>query len=219
MTAVAGRNHSSIHALIPGKRAMKRATIGRVRIIGGKWKRKKLVFPARPGLRPTPDRVREALFNWLGDRLEGAHCLDLFAGSGALGFEAVSRGAGQVVMVERDGALLRYLEEQARTLDARNVELIRKDARQWVQLPRPAPTAPFDIVFLDPPFASDLTALLCCQLERGGWLHSGALVYIEMPNHKGEPPLPGNWVLTHSGHAGRVGYYLVRRCRGRHVCD
>ncbi len=151
--------------------------------------------------------------------MDGARCLDLFAGSGALGFEAASRGAGQVVMVECDGALIRYLGEQAQALDAENVVLVRRDARQWVQLPGPAPAAPFDIVFLDPPFASDLTTMLCHQLEHGGWLRREAFVYLEIPAHKGEPTLPGNWILTQSGRAGQVGYYLVRRCAGRHICD
>lgn len=198
---------------------VKRSVSGKVRIIGGKWRSRSLVFPACPGLRPTPDRVRETLFNWLGNRVAGARCLDLFAGSGALGFEAASRGAVQVVMVEWDGALMRYLSEQAHVLDADTVELIHKDARRWVQLTRPASMAPFDIVFLDPPFASDLMVLLCRQLEDGGWLQSEALIYLEMPERKGEPPLPDNWAVIQSGCAGQVGYYLVRRCLGPRICD
>jgi 16S rRNA (guanine966-N2)-methyltransferase len=198
---------------------VKRSASGKVRIIGGKWRSRSLVFPARPELRPTSDRVRETLFNWLGSRVAGAHCLDLFAGSGALGFEAASRGAAQVVMVERDSVLMRYLSEQAHILDAPTVKLIRKDARRWVQLTRPASMPPFDIVFLDPPFASDLLVLLCRQLEDGGWLQSEALVYLEMPERKEEPPLPGNWAVIQSGCAGQVGYYLVRRCREPRISD
>lgn len=218
MTAAADRHHDWTGATPGVAPRVKRAAFGKVRIIGGKWKRRSLVFPARSGLRPTPDRVRETLFDWLGDRVQGARCLDLFAGSGALGFEAASRGARHVVMVERDSTLMHYLSEQAQALDADNVvELIRKDARRWVQLTRPAATLPFDIVFLDPPFASDLMALLCHQLEDGGWLHSDALVYLEMPERKEEPAVPGNWVLTQAGRAGQVGYYLVRRCGG--PCD
>lgn len=198
---------------------MKRAAFGKVRIIGGNWKRRILVFPIRPSLRPTPDRVRETLFNWLGERVEGARCLDLFAGSGALGFEAASRGADHVVMVERDGTLMRYLSEQVQAFDAGNVELIRKDARQWVQLRRPPFMPPFDIVFLDPPFASDLMALFCRQLEDGDWLQDEAFVYLEMPAGKRMPGLPGTWALTQSGRAGQVRYYLVRRYRAARVCE
>lgn len=198
---------------------VKRRAFGKVRIIGGKWRSRGLVFPARPGLRPTPNRVRETLFNWLGNRVTGARCLDLFAGSGALGFEAASRGAVQVVMVEWDGALMRYLSEQVHILEADNVTLIRKDARRWVQLTRPVSMAPFDLVFLDPPFASDLMVWLCRQLEDGGWLQREALVYLEMPERKDEPTLPGNWAVIRSGCAGQARYYLAERSRGSCICD
>lgn len=191
---------------------LKRAASGRVRIIGGEWRRRSLIFPTRPGLRPTPDRVRETLFNWIGSRVIAARCLDLFAGSGALGFEAASRGAGQVVMVERDGVLVRYLTAQARALMASNVELFYDDARRWLQLRRPSSMVPFDIVFLDPPFASNLMALLCRRLEEGEWLQNEALVYLERPVHQEAPPLPANWALRRAGRAGQVSYHLVSRC-------
>jgi 16S rRNA (guanine966-N2)-methyltransferase len=114
---------------------------------------------------------------------------------------------------------MRYLREQAQLLDANNVELLRDDARRWVSLPRPSTQAPFDIVFLDPPFASDLMTLLCRQLEEGGWLQSGALVYLELPGRKQQPALPPNWALMHSSRAGQVGYHLVARCCRLRACD
>ena len=213
MTVAPDGDHDWTRAIPGVEPRVKRAALGKLRIIGGRWRSRSLAFPARAAVRPTPDRVRETLFNWLADRVVGSRCLDLFAGSGALGFEAVSRGAGHVTMVERDGALLRYLSEQAQAFDADNVELVRKDAVRWVKFARPAHTAPFDIVFLDPPFSSDLMALLCHQLEEGGWLRSEAFVYLEMPGRRAAPALPGNWVLTQAGRAGQVGYQLVRRCR------
>lgn len=201
------------------RQAMKGFALGEVRIIGGKWRGRRLRFPIRPGLRPTPDRVRETLFDWLGSRVQGARCLDLFGGSGALGFEAASRGADRIVMVECDGILARYLGAQTRLLDARNVELVREDATQWLQLPGSSRPAPFDIVFVDPPFASDHWSELCRSLEHGGWLKGEAFVYLEMPSQSGQQFLPGNWVLTRSGRAGQVGYHLVRRCCGSGVSE
>jgi 16S rRNA (guanine966-N2)-methyltransferase len=218
VTSAADRHHDWVGVTPGAHPRVKRTALGKIRIIGGKWKRRNLVFPARPGLRPTPDRVRETLFDWLGDRVQGARCLDLFSGSGALGFEAASRGAGHVVMVEWDRVLMHYLKDQAQVLDADNVvEPIRKDARRWVRLTRPAATLPFDVVFLDPPFASDLMTLLCHQLEDGGWLQRDADIYLEMPKCQQEPQVPGNWTLTQSGRAGQVSYYLIRRCCG--PCD
>ncbi|MGF1612768.1 MAG: 16S rRNA (guanine(966)-N(2))-methyltransferase RsmD [Gammaproteobacteria bacterium] len=199
--------------------SVKRQASGRVRIIAGQWKRRHLVFPARPALRPTPDRVRETLFNWLGPQVQGARCLDLFAGSGALGFEAASRGASHVVMVERDEALIHYLSAQALALDANNVAVMGEDVLRWLQRKRPVALAPFDLVFIDPPFRSELWTLLCGYLEQGSWLQDGALVYLERPWSRAQPVLPANWGLTRSGRAGQVGYYLCRRCPGPRVSD
>jgi 16S rRNA (guanine966-N2)-methyltransferase len=121
-----------------------------VRIIGGQWRRRILHFPAVAGLRPTPDRVRETLFNWLGQRLDGLRCLDLFAGSGALGFEAASRGAREVVMVERDRRALAALRENRDLLGATQVEVVAADGLAWLA----GAHGPFDLIFLDPPFDS-----------------------------------------------------------------
>lgn len=126
---------------------------GEVRLIGGQWKRSKLPVPVAPGLRPTPDRVRETLFNWLGQDLSGWRCLDAFAGSGALGFEAASRGASDVMLLERDAALVRGLRAVQARLEARTVRIEAADALAWMA--RYA-GAPFDLVLLDPPFDSGL---------------------------------------------------------------
>jgi 16S rRNA (guanine966-N2)-methyltransferase len=171
----------------------------RVRIIGGHWRSRVIAFPPAAQLRPTPDRVRETLFNWLGQRLDGLACLDLFAGSGALGFEALSRGARRVVMVERERAVARALRENAKTLDAENADVVEGDALAY--LSRPAER--FDVVFLDPPFASDLAA--CALAKLGAWVHAGSRVYVE----SGESLDPGpGWRAIREDRAGAVRYAL-----------
>ena len=146
-------------------------------MIGGQWKRSKLPVADRPGLRPTPDRVRETLFNWLGQDLSGWAVLDAFAGSGALGFEAASRGARPVVMIEADKALARSLGDTARRLNAAQVEVVAADALQWMQ--QAAGVQAFDLILLDPPFEADLFEAAWHRalplLKAGGWL------YLEAP--------------------------------------
>jgi 16S rRNA (guanine966-N2)-methyltransferase len=172
----------------------------RVRIIGGAWRRRLLSFPHAEGLRPTPDRVRETLFNWLGQTLEGKDCLDVFAGSGALGFEAASRHARAVVMLEKDARAFRGLERSALVLGARNVELRQGDGLEY----RPRGRR-FDVVFLDPPYASGLLAE-ALRLARG-CLADGGVVYAE----NGEPLDPGpEWSVWKAGRAGSVHFYLLR---------
>jgi 16S rRNA (guanine966-N2)-methyltransferase len=172
----------------------------RVRIVGGIHRSRILHFPARIGLRPTPDRVRETLFNWLGQDLSGRECLDLFAGSGALGFEAVSRGARRVVMVESDAATWRALERNAALLSCQPVvELHRADALEFI---RDASRA-FDIVFLDPPFDSGLLARLASALPR--LTRPGGMVYVE--SSRGVD-LDGAFRLHRQGRAGQVTYQL-----------
>ncbi len=124
----------------------------RVRIIGGRWRSRVIRFPPAAALRPTPDRVRETLFNWLGQRLDGLACLDLFAGSGAMGFEALSRGAARVVMVENDRAVAAALRESAKLLEATDAQIVLGEAMAYLR----QSSELFDIVFLDPPYASDL---------------------------------------------------------------
>ncbi len=179
-----------------------------LRIIGGVWRGRKLRFPPSPQIRPTPDRVRETLFNWLSSRVSGARCLDLFAGSGALGLEALSRGAAHVTFVERDAAAAREL--RARLSEWGGVE--RGDVRQGDALGFLAGAPePFDIVFLDPPFASDLLARSAELLEGRGWLAPGASIYLEAPAREALPPLPAGWNLAKTKQAGEVGYHLLTR--------
>ena len=178
---------------------------GVLRIIGGTWRSRRLSFPGCPGLRPTPDRVRETLFNWLQPWLPGASCLDLFAGSGALGLESLSRGAGQVVLVEQDGAAVSALRANLALLEARAAEVVQADARVYLQ----GPARPYDIVFLDPPYASGLLAECCARLASGGWVRQQGLIYLEAAADE-TLPLPVTWTLLRSKRAGQVGYHLAR---------
>jgi 16S rRNA (guanine966-N2)-methyltransferase len=180
---------------------------GSVRIIGGAWRGRRIAFPDLPDLRPTSDRIRETLFNWLQHEVAGARCLDLFAGSGALGFEALSRGARELLLVEQDPTAARHLTEQIQRLEAfAQASVLEMDA--YLYLLRPA--EPFDIIFLDPPFKSDAIPALAAQLDAGAWLKSGSLVYLESPRELGVPTLPPRWDMLKSKSAGEVGYYLAR---------
>jgi 16S rRNA (guanine966-N2)-methyltransferase len=178
-----------------------------VRIIGGGWRGRRVSFPDVPGLRPTPDRVRETLFNWLQHHLAGARCLDLFAGSGALGLEALSRGAREAVFVEQAVAASRALQEQLTRLGgAGQARVTEMGAARYL---RSTPQA-FDIVFLDPPFGHDALAEYMPLVDAGEWLRPGALVYLENEKSAGVPPLPARWELLKSKSAGEVGYHLAR---------
>jgi 16S rRNA (guanine966-N2)-methyltransferase len=193
------------------ERAQSRMNRGRkpanqIRIIGGTHRGRRLPVPDLPGLRPTGDRIRETLFNWLQAHIPGAACLDLFAGSGALGLEAASRGAGRVVMLEQAAAAAQQLRKNAELLGERQVRIEQADALQWLQ----GQGEPFDIVFLDPPFADDLLETCCERLHQNGWLRLGALVYIETPVDKGIPQLPESWSLVQQKKTGQVAYYLAR---------
>ncbi len=171
----------------------------RVRIIAGKWRSRLVKFPPAAQLRPTPDRVRETLFNWLGQRLDGLACLDLFAGSGALGFEALSRGAARVVLVESDREIAAALRESARALGAEGVEIVASEALEYLK----RGTETFDVVFIDPPFASDLAPRALQLLRRR--LEPGARVYVE----SGAALEPGeSWRLLREDRAGAVRYAL-----------
>lgn len=175
-----------------------------VRLIGGRWKRSKLPVADRPGLRPTPDRVRETLFNWLGQNLTGWRCLDAFAGSGALGFEAASRGAAEAVLLEQDPALARSLVQSAQRLGATTVRVERADALAWL---RRCPADRFELVFLDPPYDAGLLDLAIAESERV--LVDGGFVYVESGAPLPEPP--EGWALHRSGRAGAVHHALWRR--------
>ena len=178
-----------------------------MRIIGGGWRGRRVNFPDVPGLRPTPDRVRETLFNWLQPAVAGARCLDLFAGSGALGLEALSRGAKELVFVEQAVAASRALQEQLIRLGGQNrAHVVEMGAARYL---RSVPKR-FDIVFLDPPFGRGALAEYLPLLASGGWLEPGALVYLENEKAEGVPPLPPQWQLLKSKSAGEVGYHLAR---------
>jgi 16S rRNA (guanine966-N2)-methyltransferase len=173
---------------------------GRVRVIGGAWRKSVLHFPAVAGLRPTPDRVRETLFNWLGQDLGGSTCLDLFAGSGALGFEAASRGARRVVLVERDSRAAGALRSNATRLSAGTLEVVASDAMAWLARAKER----FDVVFVDPPFRQNVLPDVLARLPRV--LESGARVYVEGP-----APLEteGAWRELKRSRAGQVSFQLL----------
>jgi 16S rRNA (guanine966-N2)-methyltransferase len=178
-----------------------------VRIIGGGWRGRRISFPDVPGLRPTPDRVRETLFNWLQQHIVGARCLDLFAGSGALGLEALSRGAKELVFVEQAVAASRALQEQLTRLGGeRRGQVVEMGAARYLR----GAAAPFDVVFLDPPFGRDALAEYMPLLDSGSWLKLGSLVYLENEKKAGAPVLPARWELLKSKSAGEVGYHLAR---------
>ena len=180
---------------------------GELRIVGGDWRGRKIRFPPVAAIRPTPDRVRETLFNWLQAAVPGSRCLDLYAGSGALGLEALSRGAREVVFVDAEPRVTAHLAEQLRHLDCDRGTVIRSDAARYLG----GPATPFDIVFLDPPFAGNLLGEACGRLEAGGWLAPGAWVYLEGPASAGLPGLPSGWTVLRSKRAGEVGYHLALR--------
>ena len=176
-----------------------------VRIIGGQWKRSKLHVADLPGLRPTPDRVRETLFNWLGQDLSGWRCLDAFAGSGALGFEAASRGADQVVLLERDRRLAAKLEEAKVRLKAEQLRIEAVDALSWMA--RCAPDA-FELVFLDPPFDAPLIEPALAAATR--LVVPQGYIYVEAGQPLA-PELPAGLELHRQGRAGAVHFHLLQR--------
>jgi len=181
---------------------------GRLRIVAGNWRSRLLDVADVPGLRPTSQRIRETLFNWLSMRIPGARCLDLFAGTGALGLEALSRGARSVVFVERSAQAAAMLRNNIGVLDAESASVIQADAAAWL---RGEHGQAFDIAFLDPPFAADLLDDLCRLLEQQDVLASDALIYLEQDKSKPEPRLPDGWRLLKNKTAGSVRYMLAQR--------
>jgi len=176
-----------------------------LRIIGGRWRGRRLSFPDTGTVRPTPDRVRETLFNWLSPVIAGARCLDLFAGSGALGVEALSQGAASVVFVERDARLARALQDNLARLEAVDARVIQAETMAWLE----DNTDSFDVALLDPPFRQGLLAPVCEKLATGHWLSAHALVYLEAA--RGETPrLPSGWELHREKTAGEVVFRLFR---------
>ena len=180
-----------------------------MRIIAGRWRRRRLPVAAAGDIRPTPDRVRETLFNWLGAGVEGRRCLDLFAGTGALGFEAASRGAKAVVLVERDPDVASALERAVRALGADNVEVVRADALGWM----PPAGLRFDIVFLDPPWSGPAPETALARLDRADALAPGCMAYLETERDPADIELPPGWRFLRTRRAGRVRYHLASRNR------
>jgi 16S rRNA (guanine966-N2)-methyltransferase len=177
----------------------------KLRIIGGHLRSRQIIFYDAPGLRPTPARVRETLFNWLQVDIIGSRCLDLYAGSGALGFEAVSRGAKSVIQVENNPEACRALKENALKLSATQIKIIQSDVFRYLA----GDAEPFDIVFLDPPFAMNLAVQTCQRLQNKGWLSEHAKIYVEAES-KMEflDDMQVNWRLLKSKKAGGVSYHL-----------
>lgn len=176
----------------------------RLRIIGGRWRGSRIVFPPLQAIRPSPDRVRETLFNWLQQPIVGARCLDLFAGSGALGLEALSRGAAHVTFVDREPQIGRHLAQTLERLGSRDAAVVVEDALRFLS----RPPQPFDIVFLDPPFDSGVLEQAGSRLQ--GWLAPGAYIYVECPAERSLARLPVQWRVQRTKRAGQVGYHLLR---------
>lgn len=183
------------------------AQAGQIRIIGGQWRGRKLPVPDSPGLRPTTDRVRETLFNWLAPVIQQARCLDGFAGSGALGFEALSRYAAHVTLLESERAIARQLEQNAALLNANNARIINANSLQWLA----QAGEPFDVVFLDPPFRRDLLNQTLTLLEQQGWLAPEAWIYVETEAENHDLEIPATWALHREKVAGQVAYRLYVR--------
>ena len=193
-----------------GQRPKSAATNGRaqgeLRIIGGDWRSRKLTFPDSGGVRPTPARTRETLFNWLRFHVAGARCLDLFAGSGALGLEALSRGAAHSVFVDHTPELVKALNSNLALLQADNARVVRQDTDAFLA----SPGESFDIVFIDPPFRQGRLTRLLPALANNGWVKPGSWVYLEYESELTTPAVPTGWQLQRQKSAGQVCYCLFR---------
>ena len=190
-------------------RRQKRAPGGRpgaFRVIGGEWRSRRLAVPPLEGVRPTPDRVRETVFNWLAPVIAGARCLDLYAGSGALGLEALSRGAGEVVFVDQAPGALRQVAANLELLRCDRGRTVRMDATRYLE----GPASQFDVVFLDPPYRRDMLGPVFARLVNGGWVGPASAVYLEHEAAAAPPALPPGWALARSAAAGQVRYHLAR---------
>jgi 16S rRNA (guanine966-N2)-methyltransferase len=191
-------------------RTVAKSELSSLRIIAGRWKGRRIHF-APEGIRPTADRVRETLFNWLSPSIRDANCLDMFAGTGALGLEALSRGAVRSVFIEQSRQAVSQLKSNITALGCEGAEVIKADARKLAYAGR----GPFDIVFIDPPFdtSGDTAGLakLCTLLESAGCLSAGAHIYIEVAKQAELPSLPTGWDVVRERTAGQVRYALVQR--------
>jgi 16S rRNA (guanine966-N2)-methyltransferase len=183
-----------------------------VRITAGEYRSRKLDFPSLEGLRPTADRIRETLFNWLRDSIQGEVCLDLFAGSGALGFEALSRGASQVDFIEQNVTAVNSIRDNIERLDAKHGNVYCSDAFEWLSRCT-QDSKKYGLVFLDPPFKGGALARAIVKLESANLLRDGGLVYIEKKKESIDDDLPGNWVEVKSKKAGLVQFGLYNILR------
>ena len=191
-----------------GKAPVAHGGDGQLRIIAGQWRSRQFSFPMAHGLRPTPNRVRETLFNWLAPYVEAANVLAPFAGSGALFLEALSRGAGSALALDLNPAAVTSLRGHLATLRCDNGQVLQSDAIAYLQS---QPATPFDLVFLDPPFSQDLLLPACTLLEERGWLADDAWVYTESEQVPSSLGMPGNWRLHREQKAGQVHYALWER--------
>lgn len=180
---------------------------GLVRIIAGEWRGRKLKVPEVPGLRPTPDRVRETVFNWLAQKVAGARCLDLFAGSGAFGFECLSRGASYVEMVDQSPIVVKLLQEELALFKSEKAAIYQAVVPTGLK----QATKPFDLVFLDPPYQANLLIPTCEYLEANKYLSSSATIYLEANEEIKDNQLPSHWRIVKALRAGQVYYHLANR--------
>ena len=178
----------------------------KLRIIGGQWRSRRLEFPVVPGLRPTGDRVRETVFNWLAPDIPGARCLDLFAGSGALSFEALSRGAASCTAIEQHPTAVKQLQDNKQLLQADNLNIVSADCQHYLQ--QNSPHCGYHIVFIDPPFEQSLQSAVCEAINNSTWLASGATIYCELPAGGNRFTAPANWTQRREKVAGEVKYCL-----------
>lgn len=179
---------------------------GELRIISGKWKGRRFPVLNQPNLRPTPDRIRETVFNWIQQKVVDARCLDLFAGSGALGLEALSRGASHVTFIDNNPAIVKQLKQVLATFQADNASVLNYDVRHKLTVP----PQPYDIIFLDPPFGFGYLPVMCETMVQTGWLNPDAYIYMESELNLKSLPLPPTWNLIKEKIAGNVHYRLIQ---------
>ena len=187
------------------RKTPKKSTLSSIRIIAGQWRGRKLPVAVIDGLRPTGDRIRETLFNWLDADIDGARCLDLFAGSGVLGLEALSRGARQVTALDSSRVAVNALVEATQLLNTSDLQVMQMDAIEWL---KSNPAGPFDLVFIDPPFQAGLLDEALLLLAASNCLAAGALIYIERDRNDDPPQLPTGWQVHKDKVAGSVSYGL-----------
>jgi 16S rRNA (guanine966-N2)-methyltransferase len=178
-----------------------------IRIIGGKWRSRKVSFITKDALRPTPDRVRETLFNWLAPYIHGAVCLDLYAGSGVLGLEALSRGAQSVVALENDRDNYQKILQAKEILQADTLEVLHKNVLDWLQTPK----FTADIIFVDPPYKQEILIQTLQLLEANNWVSPDGMIYFEQDKPLELSELPANWTLWRNSKASKVYYFLAMK--------